>query len=497
VSRGRELGALTVGIVGFGRIGQGVARRLSGFSSRIIATDPFLSDEQVRTAGAEPVSLEQLFARADVVTLHTPGGIRLVDSPRLDAMRPASVLINAARGDLVDEAAVAEALRTGKLAAFAADTLDGDTAASASPLLDPSLADSVIVTPHLGAQTVQAVDNMGAISLGEVLAELDGRTPRFPVRAAPRGTSHLKRGDHMGFVGVSTGSSSIMRVFPRWAEILNLPTRTLIGHDLPINASAEQYRSLVQHIRDDPHHRGALVTTHKMRLYALAADLFDELDPFARSCSEISSVAKSGARLLGRAKDPLTVRLALEEFLPEDHFTRTGADVVIMGAGGSGTALSWALSERSDAPGRIVVTARSDAQLEHLREIHRQHGTDPEQIVYTRTDTTDQAATLVTSAAPGSLIVNATGLGKDRPGSPLPDGVVFPQGAYVWEFNYRGSLEFLHQARAAAAARGLHVVDGWRYFIHGWSQVIADVFDLSLTPEDIEQLAEAAEFARQ
>ena len=76
------------------------------------------------------------------------------------------------------------------------------------------------------------------------------------------------------------------------------------------------------------------------------------------------------------------------------------------------------------------------------------------------------------------------------------DDVVFPQGGKVWEFNYRGSLEFLHQARARAESRGLEVVDGWRYFIHGWSQVVADVFDLRLTPDLVDRLAEAAETTR-
>ncbi|WP_243229484.1 shikimate dehydrogenase [Microbacterium sp. CIAB417] len=302
--------------------------------------------------------------------------------------------------------------------------------------------------------------------------------------------------DHMGFVGVSTASSSIMTVFPLWADILGLPTRTLVGHDLPLDASPAQYRALVEQIRDDPHHRGALVTTHKMNVYAAASDLFDELDPFAVSCSEISSIAKRGTRLSGRAKDPITVDLALNDFLPADHFTRTGAEVVILGAGGSGTALSWALAERADAPSQVTVTARDDDKLEHLREVHRQHGTPEELIRTVRTDTPQDAAALVAAAAPGSLIVNATGLGKDRPGSPLPDDVVFPEGAYVWEFNYRGSLEFLHQAQAIAEERGLHVVDGWRYFIHGWSQVVADVFELTLTPEIVERLAGAAEVAR-
>ncbi|WP_353114236.1 shikimate dehydrogenase [Microbacterium sp.] len=302
--------------------------------------------------------------------------------------------------------------------------------------------------------------------------------------------------DHMGFVGVTTGSSSIMTVFPLWADILGLPTRTLVGHDLPMDAAPAQYRAMVEQIRDDPHHRGALVTTHKMNVFAAASDLFDELDPFAVSCSEISSISKRGGRLIGRAKDPITVDLALNDFLPAGHFAATGSEVVILGAGGSGTALSWALSEREDTPRRIVVTALGQAELDHLREVHRQHGTPEGLIEYVLTATPEDADAVVAAAAPGSLVANATGLGKDRPGSPLTDAVRFPAGGYAWEFNYRGSLEFLHQAEARAAADALQVVDGWRYFIHGWSQVIADVFELDLTPEVVERLAAAAESVR-
>jgi D-3-phosphoglycerate dehydrogenase len=181
VRRGRELGAATVGIVGFGRIGQGVARRLGGFGPRILAADPFLPDEVVRANGAEPVALDDLFRTADVITLHAPGGQRLVDAQRLDGMRLGTILVNTARGDLVDEHAVAHALRDGVLAGYAADTLDGDTAAHASPLLTSELADRVIVTPHLGAQTTQAVDNMGSLSLDDVIAVLAGSDPSHPV----------------------------------------------------------------------------------------------------------------------------------------------------------------------------------------------------------------------------------------------------------------------------------------------------------------------------
>ena len=78
------------------------------------------------------------------------------------------------------------------------------------------------------------------------------------------------------------------------------------------------------------------------------------------------------------------------------------------------------------------------------------------------------------------MIANATGLGKDRPGSPLTDAVVFPQRATAWDFNYRGDLVFLDQARAQSSDRQVTAVDGWFYFLHGWTRVIAEVFHIDI-----------------
>ena len=301
---------------------------------------------------------------------------------------------------------------------------------------------------------------------------------------------------YMGFVGVSTQQSSIMSIFPVWAEILDLPTRTLIGHDLPVGATAQEYAHLVEQIRDDPNHLGALVTTHKMGLYAATHDLFDELDDFSTLCGELSSISKRAGRLIGHAKDPLTVGLAAREFLPDDHFAHTGGHVICLGAGGAGAALTWYLAERTDTPALIVVTDTAQSRLDHLRAVHVRRGTPPALIRYVLVDD-DQVTHDVLKAAPAhSLIVNASGLGKDRPGSPVPAGTLFPRSAYVWEFNYRGTLEFLAQAKAQADAAELTVVDGWRYFIHGWSQVIAEVFNIELTEDRVTQLSEAALIVR-
>ncbi|GAA3877389.1 phosphoglycerate dehydrogenase [Leifsonia kafniensis] len=185
VFRGRELGSLTVGIVGFGRIGQGVARRLSGFGSRILAHDPWQSDAQLIEAGATPSSIAAMAGDCDVITLHAPGGATIVTRVWLASARPGLVIINTARPDLIDEDAVADALRAGTVAAFAADTLAGDTRGDASALLADDLADRVLVTPHFGAQTVEAVDNMGSIAVTNLLAVLAGDTP--PHLVTPKG----------------------------------------------------------------------------------------------------------------------------------------------------------------------------------------------------------------------------------------------------------------------------------------------------------------------
>jgi shikimate 5-dehydrogenase len=90
------------------------------------------------------------------------------------------------------------------------------------------------------------------------------------------------------------------------------------------------------------------------------------------------------------------------------------------------------------------------------------------------------------------MVINATGMGKDRPGSPVTDKGLFPVNGLVWELNYRGELGFLRQAERQAESRNLTVEDGWVYFLHGWSQVIAEAFHLDLTPELFAKLDEAA-----
>ncbi|MBE7211141.1 MAG: shikimate dehydrogenase [Gluconacetobacter diazotrophicus] len=305
----------------------------------------------------------------------------------------------------------------------------------------------------------------------------DAPEPR-PLVAATLPTLH--------FIGVSTRQSSIMRIFPAWAEALELGPCAINGIDLELHAPAAAYREVVAFIRDDALSRGALVTAHKIDLLHASADLFDELDPHAAALREVSCLSKRNGKLVGHAKDPISATLALDAILPSSHWRdHDSADALLLGAGGATTAISQTLMQAARAEGgprRIVVT---DVREDRLRALRRFHDTMPGRttgtaVEYVLTNGTAEADAILDTLGEGSLVVNASGLGKDRPGSPLGPRARFPHRGVAWELNYRGDLLFLDAAEAQAAERALRTVDGWNYFLHGWTRVIAEVFDMAI-----------------
>ncbi|RKN39485.1 shikimate dehydrogenase family protein [Streptomyces hoynatensis] len=280
------------------------------------------------------------------------------------------------------------------------------------------------------------------------------------------------------FIGVSTGRSSIQRVFPRWAEHLGLDGARLRGIDLPLDATREEYRRVVEFIAGDELSLGALITTHKLNLYRACQDLFEDIDPHARLMAEASCLSKPEGRLTAHAKDAVSSGLALRALLPEGHWAGGEAEALCLGAGGATVAISWYLTHPdrgADRPRRLTVTDRSAERLAHLGALHERTGTGTE-LRRVLADGAERNDAALAALPPGSLVVNATGLGKDAPGSPLTAAATFPERGLAWDLNYRGDLVFLDQARAQAARRSLRVADGWVYFLHGWTQVIAEVF---------------------
>ncbi|MDE2489731.1 MAG: phosphoglycerate dehydrogenase [Elusimicrobia bacterium] len=167
---GVELFGKTLGVVGLGRIGREVARRAQAFGMTLVGFDPFVSEAQARELGVEPLSLEDLLARADFVTLHVPGGAKtrhLIGAETLKRAKKGLRLINCARGELIDEAALADALKDGRVAAAGLDVFSKEPLPADSPLRG---APNVVLTPHLGASTREAQSRV-ASELAQAVVE--------------------------------------------------------------------------------------------------------------------------------------------------------------------------------------------------------------------------------------------------------------------------------------------------------------------------------------
>lgn len=296
------------------------------------------------------------------------------------------------------------------------------------------------------------------------------------------------------FIGVTTGSSSIMKVFPRWAKALELKDAVIKGIDFKPHSDPQAYREAVSFIKEDPLSLGALVTTHKIDLYNSCKDLFDYIDPFATQLGEISCISKADGAFRAHAKDPISSGLALEAFVPENYWKEHGGEVLLMGAGGASLAMSVYLTQKKfgdNVPRRIIIANRSLPRLEEAKRI-LEGLNEKTKFEFVLNPTPDENDRTLSALPPHSLVVNATGLGKDGPGSPLTDHCQFPKDSLVWEINYRGDLVFKDQAMAQKEEKNLFIEDGWTYFIHGWTQVVSEVFHTPIEGEVLEHLSEIA-----
>ena len=173
---GWELSGKTLGVIGYGRIGRAVADLGRAFGMRVVASDPFAPP----TDGTPLLMVDELLEQADVVTLHvglSDDTRHLIDGAALARMKPSAFLVNTARGGLIDEDALAEALQSGRLSGAAADAFEHEPP-GASPLL---AIESFLPTPHLGAATAEATARMGSMATRNALDVLQGRTPEHVV----------------------------------------------------------------------------------------------------------------------------------------------------------------------------------------------------------------------------------------------------------------------------------------------------------------------------
>jgi glyoxylate reductase len=174
---GQDIHHKTLGIVGFGRIGHAMARRAKGFGMKIIYFDVFRpSPELEQELGAEYRDLDDLLQEADLISLHTnltPETRHLINAERLKRMKPTAVLVNTSRGPVIDEAALAEALKSGQIFAAGLDVFENE------PQVEPGLleTESAVVIPHLGSATVETRHAMGMLAAENLVSALEGRKP--------------------------------------------------------------------------------------------------------------------------------------------------------------------------------------------------------------------------------------------------------------------------------------------------------------------------------
>jgi D-3-phosphoglycerate dehydrogenase / 2-oxoglutarate reductase len=183
---GVELRGRTLGIVGLGKIGQAIAERARAMEMTILGVDPYVTPEQAALRGIELVGLEELLRRSDAVTVHVPltrDTRGLIGARELALMKPTAFVLNVARGGILDEAAVADALREGRLAGAAVDVFEHEPPFEPnprSPLLD---APNTLLTPHLGASTAEAQVLVAEEVAAQIVDVLDGRPARYAVNA--------------------------------------------------------------------------------------------------------------------------------------------------------------------------------------------------------------------------------------------------------------------------------------------------------------------------
>ncbi len=239
---GRELYEKTIGIIGLGKIGREVARRLSAFQATLLGYDPFITPELAHRLGVQLVSLDELFQRADIITLHTPKmpeTMNLVNQERLQQCKDGVVLINCARGGLVNEADLLEALNTGKVSVAAFDVFESEPPQNWELIDHPNF----IATPHLGASTREAQEKVARQILEQIAHFFETGVPRNAVnfmavdeKLLPVLQPYFELAYRLGQAGAQIGSTAFSRerltaISVRfYGEITDLPVDPIFSH---------------------------------------------------------------------------------------------------------------------------------------------------------------------------------------------------------------------------------------------------------------------------
>jgi D-3-phosphoglycerate dehydrogenase len=270
-----DLKGKTIGIVGLGHVGSALARRLHGFEPRLIGYDPYITRERFQQLGVEPVSYETLLATADIVTYHvpaTPETIAMLDTNAIARLKPGAIVLNCARGEIVDAEALAEALRGGQIAAAGVDVY-GHEPAREHPLFGIP---NAILTPHIGGSSKEALATVGQMISQSTLAALRGEAVPNAVNLPP---ASLDAPDLQRLTRVATAAGHLLAVLhPNRPGTLRVTTQGLVASDVVEHVIAAVLSDALEHWTD------RRVTPVNARLVAeendlLISSMVDDADP--------------------------------------------------------------------------------------------------------------------------------------------------------------------------------------------------------------------------
>ena len=291
------------------------------------------------------------------------------------------------------------------------------------------------------------------------------------------------------FLGRDTTGTLAAKSFPAWMRLFDADCE-LVCINMSPDSGDQEYVSLLARVRDLKGCAGMMVTSHKVRLYQAAHTSFDRSSSDVELLEEVGGVVVSDKRVVAVSPDAAGFR---DEF--RQHVNTTSAvDIIVLGGGGASRAIALVASALPNVR-RIAVTeidSRRRSELQRWVAWLRIRGVNkPIDILPAEANNE-----LTSNAAPGALVVNASGLGKDSAGSPISRKVKFPFGSIVWDLNYRGELTFLDHANDQADKRDLFVMDGFSLFVKNWTWLLECALGKKLNDQARKMLWQTTQLTR-
>lgn len=277
------------------------------------------------------------------------------------------------------------------------------------------------------------------------------------------------------FLGIRTEGSLALRAFPKWMTRF-ASNCTIKPVDMRKSSSPEDYLTFVRSVRDDPQCVGAQITSHKMDIFGAAWRHIDHRSQDVENLEEIGGLVSGAGELSAISPDAMALGTELSLVVG-----RQSRALIVLGGGGAGRSIALSAAKIPQVPS-ITITELNEDRLSGLDEWKRRLSLEDrcsEVTIRPGADNED----VVSSASTGTVVVNATGLGKDAPGSPISEGTRLPEDGVVWDLNYRGELKFLEHARRQAE-QGLVLRDGFSFFLRNWTCFLEAALDRKLSDSE-------------